>query len=308
MTLDDPASAIADLQAQLNRHVANNKQSFSDVDDSLAQLQETVSQFSKGKTMDATSGNLKIHNHIPGTDNMSTMLAAMMGTNRPGTDGLFGAGGGILGGLLLGTLLRNGGLFGGNGGGMTDVTQPPANMSIMSTLGDIKQAVAVGTAQMETSQALQSSTIQAQLSSVAAAQTANTNGVKDAVNGNTVALMNMINSLQTTITNDGDKTRALATNQYEAALNRQLSDANAAIIELRSEMNGQRRSRDSEVVVTQTVNQAQAQSQQQQQLQVLREGLNSLIASHQNLQQGIVNLGTMSGSAGTQTASNTRVN
>ena len=78
-------------------------------------------------------------------------------------DGLFGAGGGgLIGGLILGSLLRNNGnLFGGDGAaGGAVLRSPPeqvqANMSIMQTLGAIDKSVAVGTAAMEASQAAQS--------------------------------------------------------------------------------------------------------------------------------------------------------
>lgn len=50
------------------------------------------------------------------------------------------------------------------------------------------------------------------------------------------------------------------------------------------------------------------QQQQQQQIAVLASGVQALIAQNQNIHQGIVNLGTMSGAAGQQTAANTRVN
>jgi small-conductance mechanosensitive channel len=128
--------------------------------------------------------------------------------------------------------------------------------------------------------------------------------VKDTVNSNTVALMQMINGVTTAVSNDGEKTRALITQQYEQNLSRQLTDANAAIIELRSQLHGSSAARTAEINVTQTVNQMQQQQQQQQ----LNERISALVAEHQNIRQGIINLGTMSGSAGQQTAANTRVN
>lgn len=302
--MDDATSMeFANLRNALATHVASNNQKFGEYD-------ALVSNFLNMKgtdTMADTTDNVKIHNHAPAADPMAAMLPAMM-AGMGKSDGLLGgSGGGLLGGLLLGSLLRNGagGLFGGNAaGGMTDVTQPGANMSIMSTLGDIKQAVAVGTAQMETSQALQSSTLQAQMSSIAAATVAQIGGVKDSINQNTVALMQMINQTNTNISNDGEKTRALITNQYEMNLQRQLADANAAIIELRGDRRIVETGRATEVNVNTNVN----QMQQQQQQQVMNDRLAQILASHQYLQQGIVNLGTMSGSAGTQTAANTRVN
>ena len=107
---------------------------------------------------------------------------------------------------------------------------------------------------------------------------------------------------------DGDQTRALIIAQNEANLNRQLATAQNEIIELRNDRGGVARARETEINVTQNVNQAQAQAQQQQQYQTLNGQIAQLLASHQYLQQGIVNLGTMTGSAGQQTAANTRVN
>ena len=298
--MEDLSSEVTALRSLLVNHIDSNNRKFDQYDSLL-------SNFYKGNIMaDGSTDNVKIHNHAPaGTDPTTAAMMAMMGgAGKTGGDGLFGGGGGLLGGLLLGTLLRNGGLFGGGAGDTTAMTQPNANMSIMSALGDLKQAVAVGTAQMETSQALQSSTIQSQLSQVAAATVAQVTGVKDAVNQNTVALMQMLNQTNTAITNDGEKTRALITQQYEMSLQRQLADANAAIIELRGDQRITAAARATEVNVNTNVN----QQQQQQQQQNINDRLNAILASHQYLQQGIVNLGTMSGSAGQQTAANTRVN
>lgn len=296
----------------------------------------------------------------------TTTLIPTMGMG--GGDGMFGgigAGGGLIGGLLLGTLLRgNGGLLGGPGYGAGGLVggemamaaaggnpfQQQANMSIMGTLGDIKQAVAVSTANMETSQALQSSTIQGQLSSVASALTNSVSGVKDVVNGNSVALMNMINgvekssaantvtlmtqfngldrslatgfgavinqingidksisAVERSVTNDGEKTRALIVQQYEASLNRQLQEANAAVIELRSQNQLAAASRGIEVTTTNNINQAQAQQQQQQQFNALAGLVSSLANDLQYIRASnqAINIG-----AGTQTAnpSNTTSN
>jgi hypothetical protein len=61
---------------------------------------------------------------------------------------------------------------------------------------------------------------------------------------------------------------------------------------------------------TNTANAVQAQNQAQQQLQILAQlatGVQALVNQNQTIHQGIVNLGTMTGSAGQQTAANTRV-
>jgi hypothetical protein len=112
--------------------------------------------------------------------------------------------------------------------------------------------------------------------------------------------------VQTTIRDDGDKTRALIIAQNDATLNRIITEQASAIIELRNE----RHVRGSGVEVTQTVNQLnaqnQAQAQQQQQFQVLSSiaaqlaGLTQVAhATNQNVIAG--NAGAVT--TGAQTAS-----
>lgn len=63
---------------------------------------------------------VKIKTPSMGDMGMDPTLSALLASNRNGTDGLFGAGsgGGLLGGILLASLLRgNGGLFGGDNAG-----------------------------------------------------------------------------------------------------------------------------------------------------------------------------------------------
>jgi hypothetical protein len=177
----------------------------------------------------------------------------------------FGSGGGLIGGLILGSLLRNnGGLFGADGGGAALAAgrippeQSTANMQLMQSIGAVDKAVAVSTASMEASQATQTLGITSQLSSIASALTANVN----ALNTNVMATAN---ETQKVVMNDGDKTRALITQQYEMNLQRQLADANAAIIELRSNANAAAASRGVEVTTTNNINQMQQQQQQQAQ-------------------------------------------
>lgn len=82
------------------------------------------------------------------------------------------------------------------------------------------------------------------------------------------------------------------------------------ITELREQLAEQRtRSSINEgnVTVTNNINQTQQQQQQQQQIWNINNLLQDLLAQ-QKITQGIVNLGTMTGSAGSQTAANTRVN
>lgn len=239
-----------------------------------------------------------------------------------GGDGLFGGGGGggLVGGLILGSLLRNNGnLFGGDGNAAAGAVlrSPPeqvqANMSLMQAVTAVDKSVAVNTAAMEASQATQTLGITGQLNSITQALASRVDGIKDVVNQNSVALMQGQNAIQQNImenryelskdiSSDGEKTRALLVQQYEASLNRQLGEANAALIELRSENRLNERSRGIEVNTTQTVNQAQAQQQQQAQYGQLANLIWSLGQNIQNANSAI-NVGS-----GTQTSTPTNTN
>jgi hypothetical protein len=104
------------------------------------------------------------------------------------------------------------------------------------------------------------------------------------------------------ISADGEKTRALITNQYEINLQRQLADANAAIIELRGDNRLAERTRGIEVNTTTTVNQMQQQAQQQSQYGQLA---NMIWALGQNIRNdnAAINVGS-----GTQTSTPTNTN
>ncbi len=197
-------------------------------------------------------------------------------------DGLFGGGGGLIGGLILGSLLRNNGnLFGNDGvGAGAALRSPPeqsqANMDLMAAIGGVAKDVAVSTAAMEASQANQTIGITSQFNNTTASLAARVEGVKEAVNAGTMVLSQQLNGVQQQvmenryelakdIANDGDKTRALITAQYEATLNRQLSDANAAVIALQARFDTAERTRGVEVTTTNNINQMQQQQQQQQQ-------------------------------------------
>jgi hypothetical protein len=199
-----------------------------------------------------------------------------------GGDGVFG-GGGLIGGLILGSLLRNNGnLFGGDGAGVAGAVlrNPPeqnqANMDLMAGIGAVDKSVAVSTAAMEASQATQTLGITTQLNNITSSLAARVDGLKDIINANSVALMQGQNAIQQNImenryelskdiTSDGEKTRALITSQYEATLNRQLGEANAALIELRSQAALTNATRGVEVTTTNNINQMQQQQQQQAQ-------------------------------------------
>jgi hypothetical protein len=251
---------------------------------------------------------------------MAEVMTPSMIMGGGGNDGLFGSGGGgLIGGLILGSLLRNGngGFLGENGAGGAVLRNPPeqdqANMSLMQSIGQVDKAVAVGTAAMEASQAAQSASIVSQLNNVASSLAARTDGVKDTVNSMAMVLAQQLNGvdrsvmenryeLSKDITADGDRTRSLITAQYEATLNRQLQEANAALIELRSEGRLNERTRGIEVTTTNNINQMQQQQQQQAQyghLSNLIWGLGQQIRSTNEA----INVGS-----GTLTASPTNTN
>ena len=104
------------------------------------------------------------------------------------------------------------------------------------------------------------------------------------------------------ISADGDKTRALLVQQYEATLNRQLTDANAAIIALQAKIDTGAATRGVEVTTTNNINQMQQQAQQQQQWGQL---YNAIWALGQNIQaaNSAINVGS-----GTQTANPANTN
>ena len=246
------------------------------------------------------------------------MTPGMIMGQGGGGDGMFG-GNGLIGGLILGSLLRNNGnLLGGDGGGAAAgavLRSPPeqtqANMSLMAAIGAVDKSVAVSTAAFEASQATQSLGITTQLSSVASALTNNISGLKDVVNQNAVALMqgqaainqNIMENryeLSKDISEDGEKTRALIVAQYEATLNRQLGDANAEIIALRSRSALDAATSGITLTNTNNINQMQQQSQQQAQYAHLA---NLIYGLGQNITNGAINVGS-----GTLTANPTNTN
>lgn len=183
----------------------------------------------------------------------------------------------------------------------------------MQSLGAIDKGVAVSQAAIENSNSMQTNMLSGQLSQVAQATVAQITGVKEAVNAGTMVLAQQLNGVQQQImenryelskdiTNDGDKTRALITAQYEATLNRQLSDANAAVIALQAKLDNGAATRGVEVTTTNNINQMQQQAQQQQQFGQLANliwGLGQQIRSNNEA----INVGS-----GTLTANPTNTN
>lgn len=273
-------------------------------------------------------------------DGLGSMLPLVMGNMGGGTGAAMGGGlgAGLLGGILGGVLLnRNGVLGGGTGDGagvvtptmlatsLGTVTESANNSTILQTLGDIKAAIPYNEAQMQlalagaqadinnnisnhsTSLLAGQAMINKNISDSIATALASQNSIKESVAAYGVANLTATKDAQFSVVeavrNDGDRTRALLIAQNDATLNRQLQVAESALAEQRAAF----RTRDTEINITQNVNQNQVQSQQQQQLQTLTNALSVLANQQQHISQGIVNLGHMSGSAGSQTAANTKV-
>lgn len=227
------------------------------------------------------------------------------GMMMSGGDGLFG-GGGLIGGLILGSLLRNNGnLFGGDGNAAAFRSPPEqaqANMSLMNAIGDVNRSVALGTATTETSNATQTGQLTNAINAATSANLIAIQGVKDNVSSLGGMLAQQINGVQQQvmenryelskdIATDGEKTRALITAQYEATLNRQLGDANARVIALETKLDTGAVARGVEVTTTNNINQMQQQQQQQAQWGQLYNTLWGLAQSIRSTNEAI-NVGT----------------
>jgi len=241
---------------------------------------------------------------------------------------MFGSGGGLIGGLILGSLLRNNGnLFGGNGDGGVGAVATQAGVqsvvnqsAIQQELADLKAAVPLAEASLQAAlaaqqNALQQNIFQAQTVTQAgfAAQVQNLNQIENNVLRETAGINAGIANvdrniavqtgvLTAAVKDDGEKTRALITAQYEATLNRQLSDANAEIIALRNKQELASATRGVEVTTTNNINQMQQQQQQQQQYGQLANLIWSLGQNIQN-SNAAINVGS-----GTQTANPANTN
>ena len=288
--MDNIPETLTGVRDALGTHIEANKIQIGAMKEKLDTLK---TDFTKLETEEIKEHQMANETINVGSGDNAALMAMLAGQgNRNGGNDMFG-GGGILGGLLLGTLLRNGGLGGNNGmdGAGAVLRSPPeqsqANMSLMAAIGAVDKSVALGTATTETSNAVQTGTLSAAIANGTSANMLAVNGLKDVVNGNAMALSQQINAvnqnimenryeLSKDISNDGEKTRALITQQYEATLNRQLSDANAALVELRSQSMFNERSRGIEVTTTNNINQMQNQQQQQQQISGLAGLINNL--------------------------------
>jgi hypothetical protein len=227
------------------------------------------------------------------------MTPGMIMGQGGGGDGMFG-GNGLIGGLILGSLLRNNGnLLGGDGNaaGGAMLRSPPeqvtANMSLMQAIGAVDKSVAVNSAAFEASQATQSLGLTNQFNNTTAALSTQLMTLQREVMENRY-------ELSKDITADGALTRALLVSQYEATLNRQLGDANAEIIALQNRSALDSATNGITLTNTNNINQMQQQSQQQQQYAHLA---NLIYGLGQNITNGAINVGS-----GTLTANPTNTN
>ena len=258
-----------------------------------------------------------------------------------------GLGAGLLGGVLGGALLgnNNGGIFGNrNGGAVIDPWQNQANMSLMAGIGEVKAAIpaaegagqlALAGAQMNITNAVTAGTgatigaisafessvmnnlnMQTQMNQKGFADT--TAAVVASGNANMIATKDL--SAQTdrnawaitqAINNDGEKTRALIQSIDKTNDSRTITELANQIAELR----GDRRIAEATGNITISNNntaaanaQQQQAQQQQQQIAFLSSQLAVLLAQNQNIQQGVLNIGSGTVSGNSQTAANTKVN
>jgi hypothetical protein len=262
--------------------------------------------------------------NIEGNDMADTILT--------GGDSSMGMGGGLIGGLILGSLLRNNGnLFGGNGdgtggglatqGGVQNVVNQSA---IQQELADIKASIPFNEAQVQLALAQAQSSLTSQINQSDAAAALRDAGLAQSLSTGfgqqNLALANSLASITSDVRNvgnavqastyatsqvvrdDGDKTRALITSQYQDTLNRQLSEANNALAELRGNERLSLATRGIEVNTTNNINQMQQQQQQQQQYAQLANLVYGLSQQIRSTNEAI-NVGS-----GTLTASPTNTN
>lgn len=255
---------------------------------------------------EGVSDKVDVHNIFKGlggssdrdTSLFAAVLPAMMANQRDGT-GLGGIGGGLLGGILGGALLggRRGGLFGGdcdNSGAETRIEDNAGRLAVLSKLGSIEAAIPLAQAQNETALAnavqgltLQNSALRESVTSTGLTNLQATNVVNQNVLESKAAILQAICQSTNEITSKIDA-GTIANLQAELA-----------------EVRGSHRALGTEVNVTQNVNQQQAQLQAQAQFAALNNAIQCLVQGHQDVRQGIINLGTMVGNA--QTAANTKV-
>lgn len=316
---------IPGIKEALLKHAMENAERFGAGEESLKALWRDVKKLKKHEQEEEEGGKMADTIVTPSGDNAALMALLARGNVNDG--GMFG-GNGLIGGLILGSLLRNNGnLFGGSNDGAIGAVatqsgvQSVVNQSaIQQELADIKAAIPLAESQLQTAigqtqNAIQQSVFNAQTVTQAgfAAQVQNLNQIENNILRETNTINQNISNVDrnlavqtgvitSAITADGEKTRALLIAQNEASLNRQLSDANAQIIALQNKQQLDMATRGVEVNTTNNINQMQQQQQQQQQWSQLYNVLWGLAQNIRSTNDAI-NVGS-----GTLTANPTNTN
>lgn len=261
--------------------------------------------------------------------------------------GGLGAGlvGGLLGTALFGRRGLDG--LGGDGGAVPATLQGVEsvvnNSAIMQSLGDIKASVPLAEGQLQLALAGAQMDINNNVNGISAsiigAIGAGNAGIMNNLNMQTqmnqkgfadttaaVVAQGNANMLATkdasilaernswaitqAIANDGDKTRALIQSIDKSNDSRTITNLANEVTELRHE--GRLRGVEGNITISNNntataVAQQQQAQQQQQQIATLLATVNALYAQNQNIQQGVLNIGSGTVSGNSQTAANTRV-
>lgn len=269
-----------------------------------------------GDELDVTTIRHK-HRHTHVTEDSNMHEPVNVFSTQPTHDGL-GLGGGLIGGLVLGSLLRNGG-FGGWGGcgngvgvdGLNNLQGAIDTNAILTNLADIKAAVPLSEAQVQLALAGVQDTITTQTLEQTLALTQGQSAIQLAQANTLFQLSNQISAgnvnLSNQVRDEGEKTRNLITSNQIAELNRLAAERQDEIIELRSE---RRRDNDRHgLEINMVNNQNQNQLQFQQQNQILSQLCNGLIEVGQiaRATNSNVIVGNTGAVGATQTANPTNV-
>ena len=254
-----------------------------------------------------------------------------------------GMGAGLLGGILGGALLGNNGVLGGNNRNAqgwatpTDVQIAVSDSAIQTALGDIKASIPLAEAQVQLALAGQSAALTntvtngnaANLAALALAENVllnslNTQGLASQKSfsdltasttagstANLLATERAAYAVTQTITNDGDKTRALIQSIDKTNDSRMITDLANQVAELRGDRRLAEATGNITISNNNTANANAQQQQSQQQFQILANlnaQLHALNNDIQSIRQSSVvfNSGSMRES-GNQAAANTRV-
>lgn len=257
-----------------------------------------------------------------------------------------GLGAGLVGGLLGTMLFRNNGVLGGEGvvpATLPAIESVVNNAAINTALGDIKASIPYNEAQVQLALAGAQADINGNInnSNMGLTNALNTQSLATANNfaslntnlssslSNITATVNATAAanlaatkeasilaernawaLSQSITSDGDKTRALIQSIDKTNDSRTITTLANEISDLKNHANLATAAGNITISNTNTATAMQQQAQQQaqqQQIAVLTSQIYGLIQQNQNIQQGVLNIGSGTVSGNSQTAANTRV-